>query len=366
MRRRRPSRRTIGLGVVPVGVTVGWAIYVATTGQFGRAIDHWASALTMVFGSFLAGASPEGGGAVAFPVFTKLLDVPATVARSFGLSIQAVGMSAAAIAIVIARRPVDVRALVVGTVGAVIGFVTALFALGRPDELFWPSRIPTAWVKGTFSLVLASMAILMMYLLRHGHHEGRRITNWNGRMVLLLGGAGLVGGMVSALTGTGTNVVIFMFLVAFAGVSPRVGVPTSIVAMAVVSLLGLVLLGIVDGGLDVTVVDDEVVAVGGDRVGPLEASRFDLFGFWLAAVPVVVWGAPLGSWFVHRIREQTVVRFVAVLAAVEMVTTFVLVDELRSDPGLIAYVAGGLVVLPGAVVALARRRERLLGLTPAD
>ncbi len=69
----------------------------------------------MLFGSFIGGSTPLGGGAVAFPVFTKLLDVPAPVARSFALSVQAVGLSVAAVTILLTRRPVEGRALVVGS-----------------------------------------------------------------------------------------------------------------------------------------------------------------------------------------------------------------------------------------------------------
>ena len=66
-------RRSAMYGI-PATVTLVWLVAVLASGSFGRALDHWQSALTMVFGSFLAGSSPVGGGAVAFPVFTKLLD----------------------------------------------------------------------------------------------------------------------------------------------------------------------------------------------------------------------------------------------------------------------------------------------------
>ncbi len=51
----------------------------------------------MVFGSFVAGSTAAGGGAVSFPVFTKLLHIPADEARTFGLLIQSVGMTMASV-----------------------------------------------------------------------------------------------------------------------------------------------------------------------------------------------------------------------------------------------------------------------------
>ena len=53
--------------------------------------------LTMTAGSFVAGATPTGGAAVAFPVFTKVLQIPTNEARTFGLMIQSIGMTSAAL-----------------------------------------------------------------------------------------------------------------------------------------------------------------------------------------------------------------------------------------------------------------------------
>jgi uncharacterized membrane protein YfcA len=91
----------------------------------------------MVFGSFVAGSTPQGGGAVAFPVFTKVLEVPADVARTFSLSIQAVGMVVASIIIVLAERKIEIKPIVVSGSAGIVGFLATLFLLGEPDTLFW-------------------------------------------------------------------------------------------------------------------------------------------------------------------------------------------------------------------------------------
>lgn len=57
----------------------------------------------MLLGSFIAGATPQGGAAVAFPVFTKVFHLPAPDARTFGQMIQSVGMTMAAITILLRR-----------------------------------------------------------------------------------------------------------------------------------------------------------------------------------------------------------------------------------------------------------------------
>ena len=70
-------RTNIVLGVT---VLVCWFIFGGD-----RAIHaittEWRVSLTMVFGSLVGGGTSEGGGAVGFPVLTKVLAVPAGEAR---------------------------------------------------------------------------------------------------------------------------------------------------------------------------------------------------------------------------------------------------------------------------------------------
>ena len=349
------------------GATVSWLVAVVIAGQVGRVVDNWEAALTMLFGSFLAGSSPEGGGAVAFPVFTKALEVPGPVARTFGLSIQAVGMTMASISILLSGRRLHRRAAVVGSAVAIVGFAVGAGAFGRPDEVFWPSVVGSAWVKATFSIVLATTSILMVRHLRQqrtvGHDAfGELGSAWTGRYDMALVVVALLGGFLSSLTGTGANIVVFLFLVVLVGVGPKAALPTAILVMTSVSIVGFVLFGLVDGQLDVALVGDRVTAVGGQEVPEaLAEGRSDLLGLWLAAVPVVVWGAPLGSLVASLVEERHLVRFVALLAAVEVATTVVLVPELRTEPALILYLAVGLAGLPAAFIYGQRHRRRVFG-----
>lgn len=350
---------------VPATITVIWFIYVLAAGQLGRALDYWPSSLTMVFGSFLAGSSPEGGGAVAFPVFTKVLHISAPVARTFSLCIQAVGMTVASIIIVLARRRVEWRAVAIGAVAGSTGFVAAVLLFGQSESPWMASSLPGPYVKVTFTLILAAMSYLMFQSVRATDHGSEQMDVWNGRVWFGLALASLIGGGISSLTGTGVNVLLFLFIVVMAGLNPKVGVPSSIITMAIISVVGLVTLGIFDGQLDVVVEGNQVVAVGGVAMpGELDmpAARFDLFGLWLAAVPIVVWGAPLGTFVASRFAEKHLVGFVGMLAAIEVVTTFVLLDDLRSNRALLAYAIGGLVLLPIIVNQARAHRHAILAL----
>jgi hypothetical protein len=52
---------------------------------------HYIMSITMIFGSIVAGATSEGGGAVAFPVMTLALKIKPAIARDFSLMTQSCG-----------------------------------------------------------------------------------------------------------------------------------------------------------------------------------------------------------------------------------------------------------------------------------
>lgn len=362
-RARRNARRALA---VSVAVTVVWAVYVTGWGHWERVVDNWVASLTMTAGSFVAGATPQGGGAVAFPVFTKALDIPSEVARTFSLCIQTVGMGAATLAILLRRRRIETRALAIALPFAVTGFLIGYFALSDRSELFAPSVLPGAYVKVGFTLLVVAMAYVIHLAYRvHVLEVRHQVSSYTPRFVACLAGCALFGGLASSQVGSGSDVLLYLALVVLAGLSPRVGVPTSVVLMASISLLGFVLIGVIDGQLDITLSSRGVTSVGGAETLPaLDPGRFDLFGLWIAAVPVVAWGAPLGAWATSKVTDRQLVAFVVALAGLEAVTTVVFVDELHSDPALVAFAVVGLVVMVVGLGWVQRNRVRLLRLEP--
>ena len=329
---------------IPAVFTLGWLLFVFGAGHFERVIDNWRAALTMVFGSFVAGSTPQGGGAVAFPVFTKVLAIPAEVARSFSLVIQATGMVAASISIVLAGRKIDWKAVGLGVAGGSVGFLFGLFVLGDSSTAFWSPRIAPAYVKVAFTIAIFGVAVIVKVCMgRTAKYE--KVEDWGKRSVVVMSAFAVVGGIFSSLAGSGADVLLFVFIVLVAQVSPRVAIPTSIIAMALISVLGLAILGIGHGQLDIALnnAGDQVVAVAGNAFGPESAIRFDLFGIWLAAAPIVVWGAPLGAWLAAKLPEKTVIRFVAFMALLEVATTAIFLDDLRDDAVLVAFFILGLI-----------------------
>jgi len=328
--------------------------------QWDRVAEHWRAALTMIFGSFVAGATPQGGGAVAFPVFTKVIGTPAAVARTFSLSIQAIGMVTAGLSIVLSGKPIERRAVLAGGGAGVIGFLVGLLLLTDHSTPFWNSHIPDPYVKVTFTVVLAALAYIVYLVLDEGDCGRSTLPIWNNRMWVGVVAAGLIGGAASALIGSGADVFVFLFIVVIAGLHPRVGVPSSVLAMAMVSLTGIVVLGIIDGQLATQVAGDSVVAVGGTPIDPIPRAQNDVFGMWIAAVPIVVWGAPLGTIFIHMLREKRLISFVAGMALLEVISTAIFLEPLRTDRWLLAYAVVGLVFAIVGVRWLHTHRDGLL------
>ncbi len=356
--------RRLLMWCLPGSFTIGWLIYVTASGQWDRVLSHWQTGVTMIFGSFVAGSTPQGGGAVAFPVFTKILEITPAVARTFSLSIQATGMVMASASILLAGRKIDRRALGLGVLGGGIGFFIGLYVLSDPTTLWWESRIPAPYVKVSFTIAIAAMAYIVYLCFQAGATGTSQIERWTPTATLTLIAFGAAGGAASALTGSGVDVALFLFVVLIAGLHPRVGIPTSIITMALVSTLGFVILGLIDGQLSIDLNSaGDVIAVG-DTPVQLEGERFDVFGIWLGAAPLVVWGAPLGSWVASVLSERKLIMFVAGMALLEVASTILFLDQLHSDIDLILFAIFGLLSALYVVRLLARNRHRIMGVNP--
>jgi len=317
-------------------VVLVWVAAVTATGQWVRVGDNAASAVTMVFGSFVAGSTPQGGGAVAFPVFTKLLGVSAADAATFSLCIQAIGMTSAALVIAFTGRAVDRAALRLTIPSAIAGY-------GAGRLVFAVVTLPSAYTKIVFTLVVATAGSATVLSRRRPVVEQLRWASIDhpGMRAIVVAVAA-TGGVASSLFGSGADVAVYLLLTIVLGVRPSIGVATSVITMASVSVVGLAT-SLATGELD-------PVALAGET---------DVFGMWLAAVPVVVAGAPLGSWFAGRAAPSVLAGFIAALAALELASTGFFLDELRTDPAVAAFGLAGVGTTFLFVRGLLRLRDRM-------
>src|SRR6201996_227208 len=294
--RRRARRFNLGLALL---VWIAWAA-IGGHAAFHALVANWRVAVTMVFGSLVGGGTSEGGGAVAFPVFTKLLHIAAPIARSFSLAIQTVGMGAASVSILYLRIPIERRALLYAGLPGVIGVALGAYYLAPV--------LPPALTRVSFTVMVSSLGVALI-LINRSEHESRNealpIFGAQEKWVLVI--SGLIGGAVSALVGSGANTVAFMVMVLLFRISEKIATPTTVLLMAMVSLAGF--------AFHVAVLRD---------FGPT------VTGYWLAAVPVVVLGAPLGALSCSYMPRRAIVLLLLFLIALEFLSTLLLVPLSRA------------------------------------
>jgi uncharacterized membrane protein YfcA len=278
-----------------IGATVFVAWFVLGGDRALQAVaNHWQVSLTMVFGSLVGGGTSEGGGAIAFPVMTKVLAVPAPQARLFTFAIQSVGMGAATLTIVLNRVPLEWKAIRNGAPWAVLGVVVSSLALAP--------RLDGPTVRLLFTAILVSMGLALWISRRYAPGRRDRLELLGPAEHAVLFGAGLVGGLLSGIAGVGENTIMFALLVLAFRVSERVVTPTTVVLLTLVSWAGFA----------------THVFLMSDFTGPV-------VDMWLAAVPIVAIGAPTGALICTRMSRDTIVRILYVLISAEFVSTLLLV-----------------------------------------
>ena len=252
-----------GLWVVVFLAT--WLGIVLQGEHLSELLNEWAIALAMLLGSYFAGSTPMGGGVVGFPTLVLLLDQPAAIGRDFSLAIQAIGMTSASILVFCLRRPLAWGVLRWGLVGSLIGTPLGCLLLA--------AHVPDLAAKLTFAVLLASYGIVQI---RHGRSFAERGEQDSGgdsdpavtpALAIMVG---VIGGLLSSVIGVGIDTLSYIVLVLFLGCEVRAALYTSVVLMAVTSVLGIIL------NAAMGVVPDSV------------------FTYWLTASPVVLFGAPLG------------------------------------------------------------------------
>ena len=267
-----------------------WAWLVFGHDRWEDVKDHWPIALAMALGSYAAGSTPMGGGTVGFPILVLLFDLPAQLGRDFSFAVQSIGMTSASIFILARRQPLAWAMLKGAMVGSLIGTPLGIFLIAP--------YIPSLWIKLVFAVVWGSFDLL--HLRRIGEiasHEGMTDFDerWDIRVGLLIGL--LSGATVASVTGVGIDMVLYTVLVLLCRADLKIAIPTSVVIMAFTSLVGIA----------------TKAAFTGVQPGVYEN--------WLAAAPVVAFGAPLGAFMVDFIGRKPTLFFVAILCVGQLLWT---------------------------------------------
>jgi len=312
----RPARRFPFLYIFfLISVLIAWAWYVGSLPDRSFLARRWAATLTMVFGSFIAGSSPEGSAAISYPVFTLLLNIPPAVARNFSFAIQSIGMTSASLLILGLRVRVDWNYIRYVTLGGVFGLVGG-----------------TYYVVPLISPVMAKLFFVSLWLSfgitlwRENSRPQRQVSNAivpflptdKRRLVLF----GLVGGVISAIFGTGINIFTFCLVTIYYRLSEKVATPSSVIIMTIETLLGFFL-----------------------HAQVLRDFSRESFELWLACVPVVAFFAPLGAFVITKLPREAIARLLYLILVVQFVGAIIVIRP--SPPQLLlcaSTLVGGLLV----------------------
>lgn len=249
--------------------------------------------VTMIFGSFLGGFTCEGGGAIAFPVFTKVLNIEPSVVRDFSFAIQSIGMTFGSITILLKKIRIEMNVAVHAVLGGVVGIVFSTFVI--------VPIISSQVVKLTFTVVLCSFGIsLFLKNFVFKSREYSYIQKFSNKDRIILIFVGFIGGVFSALMGTGIHFLTFSFITLYYKIDEKVATPTSIIIMASDSIFGFVF-----------------------RIFVINDFSSQALILWQLCIPVVALFAPLGAIACSKVSRIFIVKSLLFLISCEVISTLV-------------------------------------------
>ena len=264
-----------------ISALVVWVFLFATFNDVSFLASHWHYPAIMVLGAFVAGLTPEGGGAVAFPVLSVFFEVDRVVARDFSLMIQSIGMTSASIFILSHRdnRLATYKPLLWFIPVAFVGFVIGMSLL---------QAIPVYIIQALFLSLITTFAIAYFHSKHRGDLMRLAIGGHSDRASLIV--ILFLGGMCASLFGTGADIILYTLLVTRFTMKEKIATHMSIILMASISVLGYAYRHFIDAGL-----------------------RPEQFKTWLCAYPVVLFMAPFGTHILQRMNVEWMLRGIVVL-----------------------------------------------------
>jgi uncharacterized protein len=264
--------------------------------------DQLGVMITMFFGAFIAGSSPEGSASIAYPVFTLFLSISPADARNFGFAIQSIGMTAASIYILSKKIRLEWSYITYVIIGGIVGLLLGTFFI-------IPMISPPA-AKLLFVSLWLSFAIVLFFQNRNPQRVVlHSLTLLRSREILLLISFGIIGGMISSLFGTGINIFTFCLMVTYFHIDEKVATASSILIMTMETIAGFML------------------------------HRFILRDFsdqshqmWIACIPIVIVMAPLGSFVLSKISRLQLANFLYAILLLQFIGA---IWVIRPGPGLL-------------------------------
>jgi uncharacterized membrane protein YfcA len=293
-------------------VLTTWIIYTQNIDLLSLYSRRWPAALTMIFGSFIAGSSPEGSAAIAYPIFTLLLEIAPPVARNFAFAIQSIGMTSASLLIIGLKIKVDWNYIKYVTFGGVFGLVFGTY-------LIVPLVAPVMAKLFFVSLWLSFGIALWIENRRPIREVFDSIPNFQRKDIINLIAFGFIGGIISSLFGTGINIFTYCLMTIFYRVSEKVATPSSVIIMTIETILGFFLHAQI--------------------IGDFQPAAFEM---WLACVPIVAFFAPLGAFIISKLSRLRIAQFLYAILIIQFCGAMIVIK-----PSLIQLLMCGTVLAAG-------------------
>lgn len=277
-------------------VLSGWFYYISTLSDLSFLSRRWAAALTMVFGSFIAGSSPEGSASISYPIFTLLLDIKPAIARNFSFAIQSIGMTSASLLILGLRIRVEWNYIRYVIIGGVFGlFLGTYYVVPLISPLMAKLFFVSLWL---------SFGIALWYANRRPKrvvYDSIPAFGTPDKMRLIV--FGVMGGVISSIFGTGINIFTFCLMTIYYRVNEKVATPSSVIIMTIETLLGFFL-----------------------HVVILKDFARESFELWLTCIPVVVFFAPLGAFVISKWPRENIARLLYIILIVQFIGALVVIQ----------------------------------------
>jgi uncharacterized membrane protein YfcA len=318
----RPSYLRYGWHGWALASIVLWVALFTSHERPSDVTEQWPVAVAMLLGSYFAGSTPLGGGVVGFPILVLGFGFDASVGRDFSFAIQSVGMTSASIWILTAGQPVAWRWLRPAMLGAAVATPLGCVYLAPV--------VSDLGSKLTFSILVGAYGIVQLRQRRRLMTTPQERPPSQSSPWAIGAAMGILGSALSVACGSGADVVIYIGLMLFLGTEIRCALYTSVVLMAWTSILGT----LSQAGL-----------------GQMSPQVQDA---WLAAAPVVLFGAPLGAFVAARIPRRITLGIVTFLCLGQVVWLCV-----HEGMGLSAQLGVWLAVFAGfALLEAATRLQR--------
>jgi uncharacterized membrane protein YfcA len=205
------------------------------------------------------------------------------------------------------------------TAGATIGFAMGTFLIGP--------HVSGNLVKLLFSCLWMSFGLLTLSKnpeicgLKGKGPADPSVAGWVGLV------AGLIGGTIASMIGVGVEMAVYTVLVLRYRTDLKIAIPTAVSAAALASIVGAVLHGYLSD------IDHESIYN------------------WLAAMPIVIFGAPIGTYLVSILPRPKVLYFVSFLCVLQFVWTLYQTAHSSAEWW---FVGGAMIVAVTVLVALYR------------